>query len=222
MDTRDKGDQVKCACGCGDFLPAPKFPSQVRKFLHGHWAKSDKGRSQLKKRGVSNSEVMQIVEEYVNEMRSLDAIAALHGLTGSGVWGILRRANIRTRTRKDVGPIQGPKRSGDAHWTRRNPPPCKATTYKSVRVIDEDGKSHKRRRHVLIVEATIGRRLFAHECVHHIDGDKHNNDPSNLQLMTRSEHARHEVTLARQKWPHKYIMRRDVKTGRLIKIEAVK
>ena len=26
--------------------------------------------------------------------------------------------------------------------------------------------------------------------VHHIDGDKANNDPSNLQIMTRSEHSR--------------------------------
>jgi hypothetical protein len=28
-------------------------------------------------------------------------------------------------------------------------------------------------------------------CVHHIDHDMYNNDPSNLQLMTMSDHIRH-------------------------------
>lgn len=45
--------------------------------------------------------------------------------------------------------------------------------------------------HVRLMELHIGRRLQPHESVHHIDHDRTNNDLSNLELTTRSEHSRH-------------------------------
>lgn len=48
--------------------------------------------------------------------------------------------------------------------------------------------------HRLVAEQMLGRELLPGEVVHHIDGNKHNNDPSNLQVLTRSEHIRlHQV-----------------------------
>lgn len=44
--------------------------------------------------------------------------------------------------------------------------------------------------HVVIMEKRIGRRLLGDECVHHIDGDRLNNDDNNLALVTKSGHAR--------------------------------
>lgn len=44
--------------------------------------------------------------------------------------------------------------------------------------------------HREIAEQKLGRKLLPGEIVHHIDGDKHNNAPENLQVMTQSEHAR--------------------------------
>ena len=44
--------------------------------------------------------------------------------------------------------------------------------------------------HDLIMTAIIGRPLEADEVVHHLDGNKLNNDPKNLRLMKRSEHTR--------------------------------
>lgn len=44
--------------------------------------------------------------------------------------------------------------------------------------------------HVVIAEKHIGRRIRSNEVVHHVDEDKQNNSVSNLQVMTRSEHAR--------------------------------
>lgn len=44
--------------------------------------------------------------------------------------------------------------------------------------------------HVVAMEERIGRRLGRDECVHHIDRNKHNNDMSNLALVTRSGHMR--------------------------------
>lgn len=40
------------------------------------------------------------------------------------------------------------------------------------------------------MEQVLGRALSSDEIVHHIDGNKRSNDPSNLQIVTRSEHAR--------------------------------
>lgn len=44
--------------------------------------------------------------------------------------------------------------------------------------------------HVVKMEERIGRRLRVDECVHHIDGDRANNDDDNLALMTRAAHSR--------------------------------
>lgn len=44
--------------------------------------------------------------------------------------------------------------------------------------------------HVRIMELQIGRRIRSDECVHHIDGDRSNNTPSNLALMDRAARSR--------------------------------
>lgn len=52
------------------------------------------------------------------------------------------------------------------------------------------GKNKGRLQHVVLMEESIGRKLFSNECVHHIDHNKQNNLIENLQLMTRAEHSR--------------------------------
>lgn len=42
--------------------------------------------------------------------------------------------------------------------------------------------------HRRIARAKIGRDLASNEVVHHKDGDRHNNKPSNLEVMTKSKH----------------------------------
>lgn len=44
--------------------------------------------------------------------------------------------------------------------------------------------------HIVEAEKKLGRFMFAHEVVHHIDGKKDNNKIENLEVMTQSEHIK--------------------------------
>lgn len=48
----------------------------------------------------------------------------------------------------------------------------------------------KRAAHREAMEKAIGRRLGYNEVIHHKDGNRMNNDPSNLEVMDRGDHIR--------------------------------
>ena len=58
---------------------------------------------------------------------------------------------------------------------------CKPNTYKKYR---------GRHMHRVIAEAMLGRPLESWEHVHHKDGNKHNNNPENLVVLSRAEHGK--------------------------------
>lgn len=59
-------------------------------------------------------------------------------------------------------------------------------------------KLYGRHTHRVIAERKIGRKLQPGEVVHHIDGNKRNNDPRNLMVFkSQSEHAKFHAEL---KW----------------------
>lgn len=52
-------------------------------------------------------------------------------------------------------------------------------------------KFHGRHEHRVVMERILGRKLKKGEVVHHIDGNKKNNKPSNLELCkNQAEHIR--------------------------------
>ena len=58
--------------------------------------------------------------------------------------------------------------------------------YKYVRV----GHRHYEPEHRLVMERMLGRKLEPSEHVHHMDENTLNNSPSNLKIVTRSEHLK--------------------------------
>ena len=55
----------------------------------------------------------------------------------------------------------------------------------------EDRKSWCLFEHVLIMAQKIGRKLDGGEVVHHLNGNRADNHPENLELMSRSKHISH-------------------------------
>jgi len=58
---------------------------------------------------------------------------------------------------------------------------------KGYRIITVDGKQVSEHRHIF--EQHLKRKLRRNEHVHHLNGDTLNNEPSNLGLMSHSEHS---------------------------------
>ena len=52
------------------------------------------------------------------------------------------------------------------------------------------GDDHRKREHRAVMERLLGRALLDGEVVHHKNGDKLDNTPGNLEVLSRAEHAR--------------------------------
>ena len=93
---------------------------------------------------------------------------------------------------KKRGPMSAEQRravgAGRLAWADENAAGVSLKPNGYVEITRGDNKG--RSQHVILMEEQIGRRLRANEVVHHIDGNRSNNDLNNLALMTRAEHTR--------------------------------
>lgn len=106
---------------------------------------------------------------------SIPKICEIIGCTQGAVVPALRRAGVQMRSISDA---QHLARGGRLHkW---------AQGY--VGICPE--KNKRMPYHRYIMEQVLGRTLSRDEVVHHIDGDRTNNDLSNLVVMSRSEHSK--------------------------------
>jgi hypothetical protein len=142
---------------------------------------------------------------YVEDERTIKDIADEIGTTPGNVHAHLSTLGIRTRGAKETYEMMNPDgRHGEdaANWKggRRI-----INGYVFVYAPDHpSAHGGVVQEHRLVMEKVIGRYLEPYEVVHHLDGDRLNNDPSNLELKTRGKHisehfkASHEVLHLRQ------------------------
>ena len=91
------------------------------------------------------------------------------------------------------------KEAGIAAHPKHSNPGARNPAWKGGRYMDNDGyvlsyapthphatKAGRVREHRLVAEQMIGRYLTPEEVVDHIDGDRSNNDPSNLRVFARN------------------------------------
>lgn len=137
--------------------------------------------------GMSADEFREFLESSYRSGMSMGDIAKKIGITPSGVrkyfvkYGIVRRGNT---DQLKISPEANPNWRGG----RR----LKKSGYVEVYCPDHPN-ANKRKcvyEHQLVMEKVIGRYIKTGEVVHHIDGNKSNNDPKNLMLLTNEEHVR--------------------------------
>lgn len=151
---------------------------------------------------------MDIIALYVQEEKSIPEIQAITGLPASAIRKKLKDEGV-IRSRADAlrlaakkgrlgSGLRGKTRVFSEQWKKNISTARKANAdaksvgvriTKSGYVEFTRGENKGRGQHVVVVEKMIGRRLFANEVVHHVDGDKKNNILENLKLMTRAEHS---------------------------------
>jgi hypothetical protein len=68
------------------------------------------------------------------------------------------------------------------------------------------------REHRIVMERFLGRKLKSSEYVHHKDGNKTNNDISNLEIISASDHAKHHYPEIKEK----FLFREDMQKNCLV------
>lgn len=74
---------------------------------------------------------------------------------------------------------------GKTPWNKGNLNPyINARGYRCFKIEGKEIREHR-----MVMEQKLGRKLLSTELVHHLDGDKLNNHPDNLELRDWSEHT---------------------------------
>lgn len=182
------------------YITKVRSSSDIAKEVGCHWSSVVRALARLgipKRNRTSKYPLLNdrewLVQKYVNERLSTREIGVLVGGAAGGViYAALRSRGVPIRTGSESISARFPEgRAGE-----------KANNWKGGRRMHKSGyvyiysPNHPAAtnagcvfEHILIAEKKIGRYLRKGEVVHHIDGDKKNNNPDNLLVCTRSEHV---------------------------------
>ena len=147
----------------------------------------------LSMQGMTDEEFKNYLETNYSAGCSMGEIAKKLGITPSGVRKYFIRYGIARVSKTSYfkeDPTKNPNWRGGRH---------KHEGYIEIYCPDHPN-ANKRKcvyEHQLVMEQHIGRYIMPGEVVHHIDGNKSNNDISNLLLLTNSEHIKLHNSLKR-------------------------
>lgn len=168
---------------------------------------------------MTEADMQRIKTLYVDEKKSMEAIAEIMGISTWNVHDKLHKMNVeirpmvtahalekaweaskgRTKTEEEKRKLsEANKHGGIGNKKRMN------TGYIGIYFPDHPkSKDGYILEHRLVMECVIGRHLSEDECVHHINGIKSDNRIENLQLMTQTEHRRlHMIERNERKYKH--------------------
>lgn len=106
-------------------------------------------------------------------------MAANDGRLGAGLRG---KKRVFSQAHKDA------IKKGRTEWGEKNA--AGVTVGTNGYIAFTRGEHKFRGVHVILMEERLGRRILPDEVVHHIDGNRQNNDANNLALCTKSGHTR--------------------------------
>ena len=127
-----------------------------------------------------------LYQKYWGEKLSTYEIASLLGVNGRTIWEWMKKFNIRRRTSSEIGRRQTGNRHPYWKGGRRNDSGYIAIYQPNHPHAQSHGYVLE---HRLVMERKLGRYLESYEIVHHIDGNKKNNNDENLFLTTRKIHT---------------------------------
>lgn len=166
------------------------------------------------KRKASDHEIRSLYRGGLStsEVAELTGITATHVGRIVSAYGEIRSASERQKistSRPDVRAKMGlanrgkacpehvkailRKRTGSKNHNWRSGLTMSPGGYLSFTTSPSNGEHGGKLLHKVIAEWKIGRPLAEGEVVHHCDENKLNNAPSNLQVMTQSDHAKHHA-----------------------------
>ena len=145
-----------------------------------------------------------LFDKYILSCMSIKEICTEFGYTHGTIYRWLTSSGIKTRSRG----------YGAKLWHIKHPGERTVNYYRGGRKLDSAGymmimnKEHPNtgvsgyiREHRVVMEKHLGRYLLPTEVVHHIDGNKENNNIVNLLLFpNNSEHMKLEYKIRKQKF----------------------
>lgn len=153
---------------------------------------------------------LEAIKLYVDKGFGFRSIGKMLGLPYSRIRAGIIRAGVSPRTIAEAISVSPARRKADAakigvKFGNRTPEQRKNIASGQRKYWDKNarGKTKKpngyieytrgenkfRSEHRVTAENILGRKLLKNEVVHHIDGNKTNNSPNNLTVMTRAAHT---------------------------------
>ena len=164
----------------------------VRRILHEYGIDTNRNqmRSNETKKGMSNKKFKKYLTRlYFKEKYSINKISEILGITQSATRRYVKQYDIPLYNQKTSAKLfcskeKNPSWNGGKHLKNNGYIEIYSPNHPYS---DKRGYVYE---HRLVVEKHIGRYLLPEEIVHHKDLNKTNNDISNLQIVTNSEHRK--------------------------------
>lgn len=174
----DEGKTLKEMCNIIG-VTSPITVSKILKAYGFDTNKNSKATNQTKN-GRTDKEFKQLlIEEYVKNRRSIDSIAQELSVSNRTILNYLKRYGISRRSRNEKSScFTGGRNICSNGYVEIIVPGHPATNAR--------GYVYE---HRIVAEKKLGRYLRSDEVVHHIDGNKTNNSPDNLIVLSNEDHA---------------------------------